>query len=416
MTTHSEGDCAPAEGDRLEDDLLDLYERMLGDVDIRDVLRQVTEVVRERLAAEAATIYLVVEETRELESVAVVGNVSRLIRVPIRDESLAGFCAVHRRAFVVGDAYGDLSPVSPDLRFDRSWDAETGFRTHDVMCAPAVFGDTVYGVVQVINRIGRPFDEGDLPDLVRVSRLVSYALYHTKMYDELATLKTLDKQKAEFMRVMVHELKSPVSGSKMLASSLVFVHKDEPKVVGAASRIAERMDALLELIEDIIRLSRVKSGAPLGDVEVFDIVPETRAICEPYMEQARAADLGSSMHLVEHPVRVRFDRQGYRLVVSNLVSNAVKYTPSGSVSVMLLAMDGEAVFSVTDTGLGIPEKDVPKLFQEFYRASNVRGGDIRGTGVGLAGVRQLVERFGGSIELETRENEGTTFTVRLPLA
>jgi signal transduction histidine kinase len=396
--------------------LLDLYERMIGDVDIQKVLLHVTEVVQEKLNAEAATIYLVREETRELESVAPVGNVNRLIRLPIREESLSGFCAMARRAFVVSDAYDDLGHVSPKLRFDRTWDKINNFRTRDVMCAPAVFNDTIYGVVQVINHRGEPFSDADLPPLMHVTRLVAYALYHAQMYEEISTLRTLDKQKAEFMRIMVHELKSPVSGSRMLATALSFANKGNSKIVEMAEKIGGRMDQLLGLIEDILQLSSVKSGKPLGEIEVFDIVPETRSGCELYADQAEAKGLDVTVDLGDTPLPIRFDRKGYALVVSNLVSNAVKYTPQGSVGVTLRRNKGAAVLSVSDTGLGIPETDVPKLFEEFFRASNVRAGDINGTGVGLAGVKQLVERFGGVMELQTTQNEGSTFIVRLPIS
>jgi signal transduction histidine kinase len=397
-------------------DLFSLYDRMIGDVDIHEVLREVTEVVREKLHAETATTYLVREDTQELESVALVGNVKQVIRVPICETSLAGFCAVSRRAFLVDDAYGDLSHISPTVRFDRSWDERNDFRTHDVMCAPALFEDKVYGVVQAINNRAAKFSKEDLASLVEISRLVGYALYHARMYDELSTLKALEKQKAEFMRVVVHELKSPVSGSKMLASALEYSNRDNPKVTQVTGKIGARLDHLLELIEDILHLSRVKSGTPLGDIETFDAVEATRKGCESYAEEAAAKGLRMVVELDNGPLPIRFDRTGYALVVSNLVSNAVKYTPVGSVTLWLAGSHGEVVLRVSDTGLGIPKKDIPKLFQEFFRASNVRAGDIKGTGVGLAGAKQLVERFGGTMALESEENKGSTFTVRLPMA
>ncbi len=398
------------------EDLFALYDRMIGDVDIHQVLHHVTEVVREKLNAEAATTYLVREDTQELESVAIVGNVKQVIRVPICGESLAGFCAVSHRAFLVQDAYGDLSHISPNVRFDSSWDKRNNFRTRDVMCAPAFFGDTVYGVVQVINSRTSPFTEKDVLSLTQVSRLVGYALYHAHMYDELSTLKALDKQKADFMRIVVHELKAPVSGSKMLASSLGFANQDDPKITQVTNKIGVRLDHLLILIEDILHLSRIKSGTPLGEIETFDAVAATREECKAYAEEATAKGLQMTAELEGRPLPIRFDKTGYALVVSNLVSNAVKYTTEGTVTVRLATTDGKAVLTVSDTGLGIPEKDIPKLFREFFRASNVRAGPIKGTGVGLAGVKQLVERFNGTMTLESEEDRGSTFTVRLPVA
>ena len=399
----------------LEQDLLDLYERMIGETDLTRVLLQVTEVVQKTFDAERATIYLIREETSELESVAVIGNVARTIRLPISATSLAGYCAHSRRLYLIDDAYGDLSAISPDLEFDASWDRLNDFRTRDVMCAPVAFRDELLGVIQVINSRGEPFNEESLTLLRVVSRLVSYSLYHARVYDELVTLKAVKKQKAQFMRVLVHELKSPASGAKMLATNLHYVHKDDPKMGPVLGRINARMDGLLDMIEDILNLSRIQEGGALGAVEVLDLVQETMATCEPYVEEAQNKNLLFKLVLPEDPVPVHFDRQGYQLVVSNLVSNAVKYTEAGGVTVRLEQSDGWATLTVSDTGIGIPQEDIPQMFREFFRASNAKSAGIKGTGVGLAGAKEIVERFGGHLELESRENAGTEFRVRLRL-
>jgi signal transduction histidine kinase len=273
----------------------------------------------------------------------------------------------------------------------------------------------VLGVVQVINSKGSPFQEKDLLPLQSVSRSVAYALYHAQLYDELATLKCLDKEKAEFMRIMVHELRSPVAASKSLVSALQYTHQENPELSAVLGRMEERMDQLLDLVEDILYLSQVKAGRPLGDIAVCDLTAETQATCGSYVGEAEAKGLAMETHLSASPVWVRIDLQGYRLILSNLVSNAVKYTATGSVEVSLQQEAPWAVLEVRDTGMGIPQADVPKLFTEFFRASNARRSPIKGTGVGLAGVKELVERFGGILELETQENKGSAFTVRLPL-
>jgi signal transduction histidine kinase len=395
--------------------LFSLYDRMLGEVDVTKVLQSAAEVVGQILNAERATIYLVLEDTQELESAAIIGNVSRTIRMPIREDSLAGYCALTRRAFVVPDAYGDLSSIDARLRFDRYWDKVNRFRTRDVMCAPAEFGDDLLGVVQVINSRGEPFQDADLSPLMSVSRFVAYALYHARLYDDLATLKGLEKEKAEFMRIVVHELRSPAAASKTLLSALQYAHRNDPKLTGVLAPIEKRMDQLLLLIEDILHLSRIKAGRPLGDVTVCNLADETQSVCEGYLDEARAKGLSMTVSLPEIPVPVRIDLQAYRLILSNLVSNAVKYTPAGSVHVSLMSMPPWAVLEVEDTGMGIPKDDLPSLFTEFFRATNARRSKIMGTGVGLAGVKELVERFRGQMELASEIDAGSVFTVRLPL-
>ena len=132
-------------------------------------------------------------------------------------------------------------------------------------------------------------------------------------------------------------------------------------------------------------------------------------------EQAEESGISFEMDVPESPLTVAMrDRELY-LVLSNLLSNAVKYTEQGGVTVALNEQEGTAAIRVTDTGIGIPETDIPSVFGEFYRASNARKSGIDGSGVGLASVKFIVERAGGSIDFESREGKGTTFTVKLPL-
>ncbi len=399
----------------VHDRFFEMYDRMFGEAHVPDTLREVAEVVCDTFNAQRATIYLVEHDTMELESVALIGNVSRTIRIPIQPSSLAGFCALNQRAFVVPDAYGDLSNVSDDLAFDRSWDEINGFRTRDVMNAPVMFRDRLQGVVQVINSNDGQFGEKDLVPLQSISRMIGYALYHAKLYDDLASMKQVEKEKAGFLRIMVHELKSPVAAARMMSDVLADTVGDNANVTKMTGRIGARLDQLSGIIGDMLNLARVKQGNALGEICNIDLTTLTEKGCAQYQEQADLKGLGLDVSLPELPLVVRFDSKGYQLVVSNLLSNAIKYTPEGTVRVGLRAEDDWAVLHVKDSGIGIPEKDLPKLFKEFFRASNARKSRIQGTGVGLAGVKQMVERFGGEILLDSEENVGTTFTVRLPL-
>ncbi|MHC4251909.1 MAG: GAF domain-containing sensor histidine kinase [Planctomycetota bacterium] len=394
----------------------DLYDSLMADeTDVSAVLRHVAGVVCREFGAERTTIYLVDRSTQELVSSGVVGNVERRIRVPIGRSSLAGFCALSGRSFVVPDAYGDLGHVDPGLAFDASWDERTGFRTRDVMCAPALFKGKAIGVVQAMNSSRRPFSEADLVPLRSIARLVGYSLHHAALYEDIARLKHLDREKAEFIRIMVHELKSPVAAAKMTVDVIGHVNPSPDEIGQYLSKIGVRMDQLNEMIVDLLDLARVKSGAALGDVNVLDLAAEAGEVVEGYRERAEAKGLALEFARPPSEAHVRFDSKGLRLVISNLVSNAIKYTESGSVTVRVSKRDGRAVLEVEDSGIGVPEKDVPMLFREFFRASNAKRSRSGGTGVGLVGAKNLVERFGGEVEFRSVENEGSTFTVKFLL-
>jgi signal transduction histidine kinase len=399
------------------EELLDLYDKMVGAKSLDEAFVQVRRVLCETMDAEAATVYLVRKETRELEAHVPVHNVMRTIKVPILTSSIAGCCAKTARPLLIPDAYDDLSPVHPDLHFDRSWDEAHGHRTRDVMCAPALCRGEVVGVVQVLNsKASGCFDRDDLDVLTKIARMVGYVLYHAKVFDDLRSMKQLQKEKAKFIRVMVHELKSPVSAARMLLDLLIRDMVGPEMRAELLDRIRERLEALLATIKDTLDLARLESGDPLGKVEEVKLHECIKEVCTPFRDEAKAKGLVFKVKSAAQDPVLRIDTTGLRLILTNLVGNAIKYTEAGNVEVRIEDDEARVIVHVVDSGMGIPEEDVPKLFTEFYRASNARASSIEGTGVGLAGVKRLVERFGGELRLQTVQDEGSTFSVVLPLA
>lgn len=396
-------------------DLFDMYERMLGETNIVETLRHAMEVAQTLLSAERATVYFVLAETKELQSVVASGNVPHTIQIPIDSSSLAGYCAHSRRSFLVPDAYGDLTSISSGLCFDRRWDERHQFRTRNMMCAPVVFRGELLGVAQVINCPANSLNQRHLDTLDDLCRFIGYALYYSRLCEQISTMKKLDKEKAEFMRILTHELKSPVAASMTIISSLLYVNQADQQLSKVLGRIEKRMDCLLNLISDILNLSRIKAGTPLGDITVVDLPHVTAAMVEQYRPDAEVRQVGLVFTTDSTDIRVRMDGKAYEIICSNLISNALKYTPAGQVAVALETRSQWAVLRVTDTGMGIPEKDVHRLFKEFFRASNAKSSGIPGTGVGLAGVKDLVERFRGYMEVQSHEGQGSVFSVFLPL-
>jgi len=220
---------------------------------------------------------------------------------------------------------------------------------------------------------------------------------------------------AESLMMLVHELRSPAAASKSMVATLRYLNREDAQLDGLLARIENRMDQLLDLVSDILDLSEAKAGHPWQQAVVLDIAAETEAICKPYLEEAAEKGVAMTVELPESPVWVRMAEQTYQLVLSNLISNAVKYTSAGWVSITLRPEEPWAVLEVEDSGIGIPQGEIPRLFTEFFRASNARRSRIPGTGLGLAGVKALAERFEGELEVASEERIGSRFTVRLPL-
>jgi signal transduction histidine kinase len=174
---------------------------------------------------------------------------------------------------------------------------------------------------------------------------------------------------------------------------------------------------MVRLINDLEDTTRVQMGVGLDlDRRPTDVVALVRRVVE--QQQAMTAHqihVEAAVPILEGPL----DADRVERVVANLLSNAVKYSPGGGHITVQVAREDEAaglqaVIAVRDEGVGIPAADVPLIFERFHRAGNIAG-RIKGTGIGLASVRRIVEQHGGTISVDSQEGAGSTFTVRLPL-
>lgn len=215
--------------------------------------------------------------------------------------------------------------------------------------------------------------------------------------------------------LLVHELRAPAAASKSMVATLRYLNPQDAQLGSFLVRIENRMDQLLVLVDDILSLSHARAGYPLGQPVIVDLVAQTGSICRSYQEDAAVKGLAMSVELPVSPLRVRMAVRACQLLISNLVSNAVKYTLTGSVRVILRKDGPWAVLSVRDTGIGIPPEERNQLFTEFFRASNARDSQVPGTGLGLAAAKALVEGCDGELELESQVDRGSQFTARLPL-
>lgn len=228
-----------------------------------------------------------------------------------------------------------------------------------------------------------------------------------------------EKEEAErrFLTFVSHQLKSPLVAAKQYLDVLLFTSKGEmtPRMLEWLSRAQVRLDEMLSLIHDWLALSRVERGTPVEAGAAVDLASLIAAAVEASAMQARAAGVTVTTDVKPEVGAVRGDEVSVGTIVSNLLNNAIKYNRVGGTVTIRAACDGTtAVFEVADTGIGIPEHALPQLFSEFYRVKSERTRDIPGTGLGLAICRRIATDLGGSIDVRTRVDEGTTFVVRLP--
>jgi two-component system OmpR family sensor kinase len=223
--------------------------------------------------------------------------------------------------------------------------------------------------------------------------------------------ETLDRQR-RFVADASHELRTPLTSIHSYAQMLEEWALRDPQIgpesVAAIKRESERMK---DLIENLLQLARGDEGMKLHlkDNNLTEVVEEAA-------ESARAAVNGKV--LIEDPtpkqgVSAVFDRERLRQAISILLDNAVKYTPEGGrVTMKIVEGDGSVGVEVSDTGIGIPEDQIPHLFERFYRAEEARS--TEGLGLGLSIARQIAEDHEGSIEVRSKLREGSTFIIRIP--
>ncbi|GGN83976.1 hypothetical protein GCM10010112_62860 [Actinoplanes lobatus] len=225
-------------------------------------------------------------------------------------------------------------------------------------------------------------------------------------------LQELDRMKDELVAVVSHELRNPIA----IIAAHTEVLMDEPDLAGQAELAAiERTIAhLVHLVDDLLDVARFDSGQANIDLRPLRLDRLLHRAVQEHQHGADAKPVTLVTEIDALPV-VPGDAHRLRQVLDNLLSNAVKYTPpSGTITVTAHATDDTAVVRVTDTGIGIPADEYPKLFNRFFRASTATSRKIKGTGLGLTVVKAIVDAHGGTITAEPAPGGGTRFTLTLP--
>jgi two-component system phosphate regulon sensor histidine kinase PhoR len=231
---------------------------------------------------------------------------------------------------------------------------------------------------------------------------------------DVTEARHLDAIRRDFVANASHELKTPAASIRAAAETLLHAAHDDPDAV---PRFAEQLEGqavrLSRIVADLLDLSRLESGSDLGERVPLDAL--VREEGQRFEDQAASAELILDIE-THDPVFVHGSARDLSLLVRNLIDNAVRHTrPGGTVTVRLeQASDGDAILSVKDTGIGIPQRDLSRIFERFYRVDRARSRETGGTGLGLSIVKHVVENHGGSVQVESELQAGTAFTVRLP--
>jgi signal transduction histidine kinase len=331
-----------------------------------------------------------------------------------RRSSLLGETAVADQPLEIPD----LAAVERDEFLDTIF--EDGWRS--ILAVPMIAGDILIGVL-VIRRRGTGAFPPDVIELLETFASQSaLAIVNARLFRELETqsheLEIASNHKSEFLASMSHELRTPLNA--VIGFSEVLLER-------MFGEINERQEEylrdiwnsgrhLLELLNEILDLSKVEAGQMVLESELFSVKNALEYTLAMVRERAAAHAIKISVHIADDIGEIDADELRFKQVVLNLLSNAVKFTPDGgSVAVRAQREDAELVVTVTDTGIGVPPEDQERIFDSFQQGG--RGPTKEeGTGLGLTLSRRIVGLFGGRMWLKSAVGEGSTFGFSIPVS
>jgi two-component system sensor histidine kinase SenX3 len=259
-----------------------------------------------------------------------------------------------------------------------------------------------------------PIGAGTHDLLVRVASIGDAGLIAILIFDD-SEMRRLDSIRRDFVANISHELKTPIGALSILSEAVLEASNDPEAIAKFASRMQSEAKRLSGLVQEIIDLSRLQDDDPLKNgkpVDLAEVITEA-------IDQSRLNAENRKIALVFESVdgvKVNGDRAQIMMAIHNLIENAINYSPNGTrVAITLKVLNAIAEVAVSDQGIGIPEKDLERIFERFYRVDPARSRLTGGTGLGLSIVKHIAINHGGDVSLWSVEGAGSTFTVRFPL-
>lgn len=221
--------------------------------------------------------------------------------------------------------------------------------------------------------------------------------------------------KSNFLRLVSHELRTPLTVLRLHLERMKLDETLSPAQQKSAVRMADSVARLSDLVESVLEHTRIESGKLNPEVQDFDVREVVRDLIEEYEQQARQKKLELKWQAPEDAPLLASDRRLVRLILSNLLDNAIKFTPAGTIGVSLAVQGEEFRIDVSDTGPGIAPDQQRQVFEPFAQLEPLKNKHTPGVGLGLSLVQEMAAALGGRIELASKVSKGSTFTVCLPL-
>jgi len=271
------------------------------------------------------------------------------------------------------------------------------------------------------SQIGQTLENARLFEQVFRSRQILEAKVHDRtnqLESALKEVQNISKTKSEFISAVSHELRTPLTSIKGYASILMAGKLGDipDQVKERLGKINTHSDNLVKLINNLLDISRIESGRVEMDLSKCDLADMIDNVHDLLTPQMKEKDIQWSAQIDKTIPEMLLDASQADRIFINLISNAIKFTPEGgTISVKAHLHNGVVTIEVSDTGIGISQEDVARLFDEFYRVDNQINQNVKGTGLGLPLARKIVEAHQGRMWVTSKLNEGTTFHFTLPV-
>ncbi|MBO0737585.1 MAG: response regulator, partial [Alphaproteobacteria bacterium] len=251
----------------------------------------------------------------------------------------------------------------------------------------------------------------------QIATSIANARAHEEERRRAEALAEIDRAKTAFFSNVSHEFRTPLT---LILASLEDLLAKQPRglardVQGLGAVAHRNSLRLLKLVNTLLDFSRIEAGRVQASYEPIELATVTAETVSNFRSACERAGLALNLDCEPLGKPVYVDREMWEKIVLNLVSNAFKYTHSGAISVTLRCDANDACLAVADTGIGISEEEIPRLFERFHRVEGANGRTHEGTGIGLALVQELVRLHGGSVAVQSAPGRGSTFTVHVPL-
>lgn len=376
--------------------LLNISRRLNSTLEIRPLLQQIVESAAELTDADGASI-LLMEDSDTLRFAAASGPESATLQnteVPL-DRSLAGWVATHSEVAIVENAQSDA----------RMYNIDAVDATQSIIAAPMLFGSQVTGVLEAVTTTTRhKFTQQDRETVATLAGVAAVAVQNARLF-----------QQSDWVAEVVHEIRSPLTAILSYADLLRRPNLDGQIRERAIATIQQETVRVSDLATQFLDLARLESGRITMHQDVVDVaalIDHAVAVITPSAVQNNRIVHTSS---AERLPAIVGDRAQLHQVLLNLLSNAVKYSSAGdSINVEARMQAGKLIISVSDTGPGIAQDQLPLLFQKFRRLPGSEE-KAQGTGLGLVVARQIIEAHRGQLWVESELGKGSCFFISLPI-